>query len=54
MTEKPDHDAKEEEFNADPNWDVACEVCEMLPTVGDIGLCGPCCFGEAETMGGNW
>lgn len=36
------------------NYDVACEVCGQVPTVGDTGLCGPCCFGEADTMGGNW
>jgi ribosomal protein S14 len=22
--------------------------------VEDVGLCGPCCFGEAETINGNW
>lgn len=35
------------------NFDVACQ-CGQKPTVGDTGLCGPCCFGEAETVGGNW
>ena len=36
------------------NWDVPCSVCEQKPTVMDTALCGPCCFGEAETLGGNW
>lgn len=36
------------------NWEVGCEVCGNKPTVGDLGLCGPCCFGEADTAGGNW
>lgn len=36
------------------NYNAACMVCAALPTVGDTGLCGPCCFGEAETAGGNW
>lgn len=40
--------------STEPNWDVPCQVCDELPTVGDLELCGPCCFGEAETAGGNW
>lgn len=40
--------------STDPNWDVGCENCGEKPTVGNFGLCGPCCFGEADTAGGNW
>lgn len=40
--------------NTDPNWEGKCEVCGQSPVVGDLGLCGPCCFGEADTIGGNW
>lgn len=36
------------------NYDVRCENCDAVPTVGDLGLCGPCTFGEAETADGNW
>lgn len=36
------------------NWGSPCCNCGDKPTVGDTGLCGPCCFGEAETVGGNW
>jgi hypothetical protein len=36
------------------NWNVKCMNCDERPTVGDTELCGPCCFGEAETKGGNW
>lgn len=36
------------------NHSTPCVVCEALPTVGDTELCGPCCFGEAETADGNW
>lgn len=36
------------------NWAVSCMTCSQTPTVGTTGLCGPCCFGEAETAGGNW
>ena len=36
------------------NYKKVCRVCGQQPTVGDIRLCGPCCFGEAETVNGNW
>lgn len=36
------------------NYQTSCVVCGSTPTVGDMELCGPCCFGEAETIGGNW
>lgn len=35
-------------------WDGKCEACGASPTVKATGMCGPCTFGEAETMGGNW
>lgn len=31
-----------------------CIVCGQTPTVHPTELCGPCCFGEAATAGGNW
>ncbi len=32
-----------------------CDVCEMETIlVEETGLCGPCCFGEADTINGNW
>jgi hypothetical protein len=46
--------AKENEAAFRKNWTASCSNCEATPTVGDTGLCGPCCFGEAETIGGNW
>lgn len=36
------------------DWDTPCMVCGEKPTVIPTELCGPCCFGEAETFGGNW
>ncbi len=45
---------EEKEFGMEKNWKHPCDVCESLPTVGKSGLCGPCCFGEAATAGGNW
>jgi hypothetical protein len=37
-----------------PDWTRKCEVCGQTPIVPLTGLCGPCTFGEAETIGGNW
>ena len=31
-----------------------CQVCKATPVVWATGLCGPCTWGEAETVGGNW
>lgn len=31
-----------------------CEVCGQSPVVNVTGLCGPCTFGEEETINGNW
>lgn len=38
----------------DQDWEHPCDVCGQLPTVHPTGLCGPCCFGEAATVGGDW
>lgn len=38
----------------DPDWNTPCITCGELPTVHPTELCGPCCFGEADTAGGNW
>lgn len=37
-----------------PDWTRECENCGETPVVPICGLCGPCCFGEADTAGGNW
>lgn len=32
-----------------------CESCgQETVLVKLVGLCGPCCFGEADTINGNW
>lgn len=32
-----------------------CESCGYKTClVEEVKLCGPCCFGEAETLNGNW
>ena len=38
----------------EPDWTKECEVCGATPIVPLTGMCGPCTFGEAETVGGNW
>lgn len=35
-------------------WDYKCDVCGMVPVVRATGLCGPCTFGEADTVDGDW
>lgn len=57
--------AKTETNKAVPNYEVECEVCGQVPTVrivdendkliSDMELCGPCCWGEADTIDPeNW
>lgn len=38
----------------EPDFEGECMVCGCGPTVPLTGLCGPCSFGEADTVGGNW
>ncbi len=37
-----------------PDWECSCSNCDAIPTVGELGLCGPCTWGEADTMNGAW
>ncbi len=37
-----------------PDWEGTCEICGDSPIVPVTGMCGPCTFGEADTMNGNW
>ena len=45
---------KEIEKDTTPDWTQCCDNCGQSPIVPVAGLCGPCTFGEADTMGGNW
>ena len=38
----------------DKDWTRKCEVCGQKPVVLATGLCGPCTWGESDTIGGNW
>lgn len=42
------------EEDTEPDWSTPCENCGALPTVPLTGMCGPCTFGEADTVGGDW
>lgn len=37
-----------------PDWSKKCMVCHATPVVPVTGMCGPCTFGESETVDGNW
>lgn len=40
--------------DTDPDWGLECDVCGMSPAMPLTGLCGPCNFGEADTILGDW
>ena len=37
-----------------PDWSMPCQNCGASPVVPLSGLCGPCHFGEADTVMGGW
>lgn len=51
---KPDHCVPCQKKRFEPNWKRKCENCGASPVLPLTGMCGPCTFGEAETIGGNW
>lgn len=53
MTEKETDKARKEK-NHDPDYSFKCEACEAVPVFPPTGMCGPCTFGEADTLDGNW
>ena len=40
--------------DAEPDYSRECEVCGASPVLPVTGMCGPCTFGEADTIDGNW
>lgn len=38
----------------EPDYKHECDVCGATPIVPQTGMCGPCTFGEAETVDGDW
>lgn len=52
---KPNPHARQPKLkDGDKDWATPCQNCDQLPTVSPTDLCGPCCWGEADTAGGNW
>lgn len=45
---------EDEDEDMEPDWSGHCSNCGDSPIVPLTGLCGPCTFGEADTIGGNW
>lgn len=59
MTTEPEEDQFDEiieegDPRIEPDWSGQCEVCDASPIVPLTGMCGPCTFGEADTVAGNW
>lgn len=54
QAKKHDREGLLHESLTDPDWDGQCESCGASPIVPITGLCGPCTWGEAETINGNW
>lgn len=46
--------SKEQKDKLRPDWRDECVNCSEIPVVPISGLCGPCHFGEADTMQGDW
>lgn len=42
------------EVCATPDWTKECIVCGQRPVHRVTGMCGPCTFGEADTINGEW
>jgi hypothetical protein len=53
FNEKTGKKPKEKKMS-EPDWEGKCENCGESPIVPETGMCGPCTFGEADTVGGNW
>ena len=37
-----------------PSWSEKCENCGETPIVPMTQMCGPCSFGDADTISGGW
>lgn len=37
-----------------PNWDKKCANCGASPIVPVTKMCGPCTWGESDTVMGDW
>lgn len=53
-TAKQKQKAPRHDPDTEPDWEGKCSNCDASPIVPATGMCGPCTFGEADTIGGNW
>ncbi len=58
INKKPvSNNAKNKTWKDDPfakDWTRGCQNCDQKPVVNMTGLCGPCTWGESDTINGNW
>lgn len=54
MTNMNEPMTAEQKDQVRPSWTRECEVCGQTPVVPTTGLCGPCTWGEADTVAGGW
>ena len=68
MIDPKDEEVMKEQADFDQDWETKCQNCGAVPTVvmvpivngkrstkaRKLKLCGPCCFGDSDTAGGNW
>lgn len=45
---------KKHDPDMEPDWTGKCDNCGHTPIVPKTGMCGPCTFGEADTLMGDW
>lgn len=50
----PELTKKKEIEMFEPDWLHLCGNCEETPVVPMSGFCGPCHFGTAKALGGDW
>ncbi len=54
MADKKIEKLEAQDKDVEPDWSRKCSTSGQSPILPITGLCGPCTFGEAGTMGGNW
>jgi hypothetical protein len=52
--EEDEYDDEDNLYDTRPDWTGKCMVCGMSPILPVTSMCGPCTFGEADTIYGNW
>jgi hypothetical protein len=53
VPKKPQPKPKREP-DKEPDWQGKCDVCGNSPILPATGMCGPCTFGSADAIDGDW